>query len=105
MAKAWFIRKCGCESVLITVLAFLSSILYPQEDLDIAVPRYFLSERSEESRALKTMLVDIVTKVRERESDDVSVKLFTCPGENLFGPDLLLKLTFITLSHRYVVTN
>lgn len=68
-------------------------------DLDIAVPRYFLSERSEESKAQKTMLVDIVTKVRERESDDVSVKVFTCPGEKIFQPDLLLKSPFITFSH------
>lgn len=39
------------------------------------------------------MLVDIVTKVRERESDDVSGKVFTCPGENISGPDLLLNVT------------
>lgn len=51
---------------------FLSSELSSQEDLDIVVPRYFLSECSKESQALKTMLVDIVTKVKEKESDDVS---------------------------------
>lgn len=79
----WFIEVCGCESVLTTVLVIPSSKCSSQEDLDIAVPRYFLSERSEESKALKTMLVDIVTKVRERESDDVSGNLLTCPGESI----------------------
>lgn len=66
MANRCCFWVCGCESV------FLSSELSPQEDLDIVVPRYFLSERSKESQALKTMLADIVTKVKERESDDVS---------------------------------
>lgn len=83
MAHGWFLGVCGCESVLITVLVIPSSKCSSQEDLDISVPRYFLSERSEESKALKTMLVDIVTKVRERESDDVSGNLLTCPVENI----------------------
>lgn len=76
MAQEWVTGVCGCEYALRTVLVFLSAKYSSQEDLDIAVPRYFLSEQSEESKALKTMLVEIVTKVRERESDDVSGNIY-----------------------------
>lgn len=55
--------------VKVTVSVLLSSKLSLQEDLEILVPRYFLSERSKESQELKTMVYDIVKRVKDKDDE------------------------------------
>lgn len=55
--------------VKVTVSVLLSSKLSLQEDLEISVPRYFLSERSKESQELKTMVYDIVKRVKDKDDE------------------------------------